>query len=259
MIKSFILSFLFLLFFLEVVQGQNLEKISKNQIEIDIGYQSNYLKDINFSPLNQSGGGLATAVKYQRITKNIFGVKIQFSPGNIKSGSNNEFTTSFIHANFELEYLFKLSPEDKAFHFFLGPVYNTRVFYLDWYDLDAFSFVATHGIGIKGLVSRKIKEKHLIKATLSIPVFQFLARPPYNGIDEFIIENQDSPARIIFNGTPSSFNRYIALEFCVDYKYKLTKQIDWFINYTLYSQKVTEPNLFKSFSNTIKTGIAINF
>ena len=99
----------------------------------------------------------------------------------------------------------------------------------------------------------------MIRASLSIPVFQSLARPPYNGIDEFIIENQDKPADIIFSGTPTSFNDFIAFEFCVDYTYKLTKRIDWHTNYTLYTQQVMESNRFKSLSNTITTGVAIKF
>lgn len=253
------LLFITLLFFLKIAQGQNLEKVSKNKIEIVVGYQANYLKDANFSPLNQVGGGFATSLKYKKITKNIFGVYFQFSPGSINSGPSKEFTTSYINANLELEYLYKLTPEEGVSQFYLGPVYNTRVLYLDWYDLEAFSYVATHSIGIRGLISKNLKEKHLIQASLSIPVLQFLARPPYNGIDEFIIENQDSPAKIIFSGTPSSFNKFFALEFCVGYKYNLTQHMFWYSNYTLYTQKVKEPNLLKSLSNTISTGIAINF
>lgn len=257
--KKYTITFLALLCFLNIAQGQNLEKMSKNQIEVGFGYQKNYLKDNIYSPLNQVGGGFATLLKYKRISKNIFGVNIQFSPGSLNSGPSNRFTTSYINANLELEYLFNLTQEENAYQFFLGPAYNTRVLYFDWNDLDAFSYVASHGIGIKGLVSKRIKEKHLIQATLSVPVFQFLARPPYNGIDEFIIENQDSPAKIILGGTPSSFNKFLALEFCVDYKYKLTQHIDWFLNYTLYTQKAREPNLLKSLSNTIVTGITFNF
>lgn len=257
--KKATLLFFTLSFFLKIVQAQKLENMSKNQIEIGFGYQTNYLKDVNFSPLNQAGGGFATVLEYKRISKNIFGVTFQFSPGNIHSGPSNEFTTSYINANLELEYLFKLTQEDGAYQFFLGPAYNTRVLYLDWYDLDAFSYAATHGIGIKGLISKNIKEKHLVQATLGTPVFQVLARPPYNGIDEFIIENQDNPAIIIFSGTPSSLNKFFALEFCVNYKYKLTQQLDWQINYILFTQKVKEANLLKSLSNTISTGITINF
>tara|TARA_R110000868_G_scaffold372453_2_gene636288 strand:- start:458 stop:1234 length:777 start_codon:yes stop_codon:yes gene_type:complete len=257
--RKYIISFLALFIFLKIAQGQYLDKKSKNQIEIGFGHQSSYLKDKNFSPLNQKGGGLATRIKYQRISKNIFGANLQISSGNIYSGPSNGFTTSFINVNLGLEYLFRLSPQEQSFQFFIGPVYNSRVLYLDWYDQDAFSYVASHGVGLKGLISKRINDKHMIRASLSIPVFQSLARPPYNGIDEFIIENQDKPADIIFSGTPTSFNDFIAFEFCVDYTYKLTKRIDWHTNYTLYTQQVMESNRFKSLSNTITTGVAIKF
>ena len=257
--KKSIYLFITLLFLLKTVQGQNVAQVFKNQIEVGIGYQSNLIKDTNFSPLNQKGGGFATLVKYQRISKNILGANIQFSSGSIDSGTANEFSTSYINANVGFEYLFGLSEEKNTYHFYVGPAYNTKVLYLDWYNLDAYSYVATHGIAVKGLISRTIKTTHLIQASLSLPVFQFLARPPYNGIDEYIIENQDNPAKILFNSSPSSFNTFIALEFYVIYKYKLSKRIDWYLNYTLYTQKALEPSLFKSLSNTITTGIAINF
>lgn len=259
LMKKYTISLFALLCFLNIVQSQDSEKMLKNQIEVGFGYQNIYLKDNNFSTLNQVGGGFATLLNYKRASKNIFGVSLQFSPGNVNSGPDNGFTTSYINASLEFEYLSKLTQGENAYQFFLGPVYNTRVLYLDWNDLDAFSYVATHGISIKGLISKKVKEKHLFQATFSVPVFQFLGRPPYNGIDEFIIENQDSPAKIILSGTPTSINNYVALEFCVNYKYKLTQQIDWYTNYTLFAQKVKAPNLLKSFSNTILTGIAINF
>ena len=258
MIKSTLL-FLALLFFLKIAQGQNLENRSKNQIEISFGYQSNVLKDANFSPLNQHGGGFATLLKYKRRSKNIFGANFQFSPGQFNSGPSNAFSSTYIHANLEIEYLFKLTQKTDTYHFFIGPAYNTNVLYLDWYNLDAFSYTATHGIDIKGLVSKRINKKQFIQATLSVPVFQFLARPPYNGIDENIIENQDNPAKIIFSGTPSSFNSFIALEFGVTYKYKLRQHLDWCLNYALFSQKVNAPNRFKSLSNTLSTGLVLNF
>lgn len=258
--KKYLLTFLTLICLDLVMLGQDLEKTAKNEIDVNLGYQKNFLKDLNLSPLNQVGGGLATLLKYKRTSKNIWGATIQFSTGNIISGpKEQEFSTLYINANIELNYLFKIPQEKLAYQFYVGPVYNTRVLYLDWYDLDAFSFVATHGIGIKGMVSKKINDKHLIQSSLAIPVFQFLSRPPYNGIDEFIIENQDSPAKIIFNGSPSSFNNYFALEFSLDYKYNITPHIDWMINYMLFTHTVKEANHFKSLSNSITTGIAINF
>ncbi|MEQ9382711.1 MAG: hypothetical protein RIF36_12770 [Imperialibacter sp.] len=257
--NKYTVAFIALLFFLKNAHGQHLKEASINQVGVGVGYQHSYLKDDNFSPLNQAGGGLATSARYQRISKNVFGVNFQFSSGNIHSGPTSGFTTSFINANLELEYLFKLTPDENAFQFFLGPANSTRVLYLDWYDLEAFSYVATHGVGIKGMVSKHIKEKHLLQATLSLPVFQLLARPPYNGIDEFIIENQDSPANIIFSGTPSSLNDFFALGLCVDYKYKLTERVAWHTNYSLHMQTVMATNRFKSLSNTVTTGVAVNF
>lgn len=254
-----IIAILFFTFLTVAIQAQDTNKTFKNQLDVDIGYQKIYLKDDNFSPLNQNGGGLIYSISYNRGLNNRFGVSIQYSSGNLDSGPLNRFNTSYINANLRVEYLAGLSLENRSFDFYFGGTYNTRVLFLDWYDLDAFSFTTTHGISLKGLLIKEIGKKHFAQSALTIPVLQFLSRPPYNGIDEFIIENQDNPAIILFNSNLESMNKYLGLEWLLSYTYQFSSRLDLRVEYTLYFQKVDQLNHFKSLSNAISTGITINF
>lgn len=258
MTKSTI-SFLFFTLLSNVLPAQDNGKSFKNHLDVGIGYQKIYLEDENFSPLNQNGGGLLYALSYRRCAKNSYGASVQYSSGSLFSGPSKRFNTSFINANLSLEYLAGLSKADKPFNSYLGVAYNTRVLYLDWYDLDAFSYTATHGFSLKGMVTVKAGEKHFIQSSLAIPMLQFLGRPPYNGIDEFIIENQDNPANIIFHGNLVSINKYAALEWLFSYSYQLSGRIGINVEYSLYAQKVREPNQVRSLSNTVSTGVRFKF
>lgn len=250
--KAIILSLMLLL--PKVIHAQVSEGY-KSSIAFNLGYQKNYLQDNLFSPLNQNGGGLALGLGYERRTQHIFGVCISFSSGDLKSGENDHFTSSYINANLGLEYLMNIAHQSESTKFYLGGVYNTRVLFYDWSDLDAFSFTSAHGISLKGMAIKKINDKNSLRTSLALPVLQFLGRPPYNGIDEFIIDNQDEPAKIIFSGNLTSLNKYSGIEWKLGYTHHLSPRLNWDIHNTLLFQKVKEINDSKSLSNTISTGL----
>ena len=254
-----IISFLFFTFLSQILPAQDNGKSFKKHLNVDIGFHKIYLEDENFSPLNQNGGGLLYAISYRRCSKNSYGISIRYGSGILGSGPSDRFNTSYINANLSLDYLVRLSDGAKPFNSYLGVAYNTQVLFFDWYDLEAFSYTATHGFSLKGMATIKIKEQHFIQSSLDIPMLQFLGRPPYNGIDEFIIENQDNPANIIFHGNLASINKYVALEWLLSYSYQLSGRIDFHVNYSLYAQKVNEPNHLRSLSNAVSTGVRFKF
>ncbi len=86
-----------------------------------------------------------------------------------------------------------------------------------------------------------------------------MARPPYNGRDEFIIENENSPAKIFFNGKIATFNQYYGFSWKTQYIFTVNKLIDLSANYNLNLQKVTGVNKLTHLQNQLQAGLNIKF
>lgn len=232
----------------------------KNELQFKIGLNQHYIKDSNFSPLNQKGNGLLYSLSYQKQTKNLFKTEIQFSNGYLYSGPSDVFESIFYNANIQLEYLMRISAPENTFNTFLGLAYNTRVLYFDWYDQDSFSFIATHGISLKALFSKQFNSRHVLKTSFAIPILNFVSRPPYNGIDEYLIEHQDHPAKIIFrNQGLSSINNYFGVNCELSYVYAISARFNWEINYQLFYQFENRTSKFNGLSNIYATGLTYKF
>lgn len=230
-----------------------------SSIGLGIGYSLDHIKDTNFSPLNQKGNALVYSMFYERRSNNILKINIEYGDGILKSGLSNRLESSYYKANIGITYLKNMAAEKKAINFYVGGTYNLKVLYLDWYYQDAFSYISTNGLSISAAVSSQLASKHAIESTVSIPVVQLLSRPPYNGIDEYIIENQDDPLNIILNGKLASFKQYQAVNWNVNYRYEISDYLEWKVAYTLDFQKVADPDTFTSLSNRFSTGVFYKF
>ena len=239
--------------------AQRPESLPVSSIGLGIGYSLDHIKDTNFSPLNQKGNALVYSIFYERRSNNILKINIEYGDGILKSGLSNRLESSYYKANIGVTYLKNMAAEKKAINFYVGGTYNLKVLYLDWYDQDAFSYISTNGLSISAAISNQLASRHYIESTVSIPVLQALSRPPYNGIDEYIIENQDNPIKIILDGKLSSFKQYQAFNWNVNYRYEISDYLDWKVAYTLDFQKVADPDTFTSLSNRFSTGILYKF
>jgi hypothetical protein len=238
----------------------SLSKVYKNQIGIQVGYNQGYLKDLNFSPLNYKESGTLYALNYtHQKPKGIFYVDLDFSLGKLKTRASKHFTSSMTLANLEISYVRKLTKKESKYFFHLGGQYSSYLQILDWNDYESFSFLAIHGIGVKGLLSYNINSKHKFNTSLFIPVFQDLVRPPYNGIDETIIENQDNTVKLIFAGKPSSFNTYCSFDWKFNYLYSISNRLDLTATYLARYQNVFEINTVKHLQNQFTVGVNFNF
>ena len=238
-------------------------KTRKNQIGICAGYSQGFLKDPIFSNLNYTENGYLVDLHFRHFTSNynnLIEANVNFSSGKLKTNNIDFFTSSYILANVNLAYLRKL-PNHKSQYFssYLGVNYKTRVQYLDWNNQTAFSFIATHGLSVQTNLFYNIKTKHSIETALSIPVFQVLVRPPYNGIDNFITDNQDNTFKLIFTGKPTSLNKYFAINWGTNYKYAISEQFELKLGYTLNYERVFETQEFIQLQNQIMTGINFKF
>ncbi|EPR71661.1 hypothetical protein [Cyclobacterium qasimii] len=256
--KKALLYTLFFILSAGFLQAQNGVNHAVKSLKVSAGYQNNYLNDAILSPLNQQGNGMQFGITYRRTAKNILGISIAYGAGELNSNETNRFTNSYLDINIGLEYLVRIANQNESVDFHVGGAYETRAFFVEWNDLDAFSYTSTQGLAIKGMLTKRLQPKHSIQTSLGIPVAQFLGRPPYNGIDEFIIENQDSPVKIMLQGEPSSFGQYLGLDWNVTYTFQISPRLAWNIDYSLFLQKVNGLHPYKRMSMTPATGITFN-
>tara|TARA_R110001592_G_C13166240_1_gene749447 strand:+ start:1265 stop:2041 length:777 start_codon:yes stop_codon:yes gene_type:complete len=239
--------------------AQESESVPVNYWGVGIGYSLDRVKDINFSPLHQKGNSLFYSIFYERHAENIIKVNFKYSGGTLKSGRSNRLKSSFYSPSISVTYLKNLSSEQQSTSLYIGGTYKLDILYMDWYDQDAFSYLSTNGLSVSGAISKQITSGKNIESTISIPIVQFLSRPPYNGIDEFIIENQDDPLKIILNGDFASFREYKSISWNINYSQEISSRWNWKIDYDLNIQRVEKEPTFTSLSNRISTSLLYKF
>ncbi|WP_117885349.1 hypothetical protein [Aureibaculum luteum] len=253
------LSVLVIFLFSINIYAQQQGPIPKNYLGIGIGYRLDNLKDTNFSPLNQKGGSFFYSVFYERHSKNIMKFNIKYGDGILKSGRSDRLKTSYYAGSVGFTYLKNLSTNQESANFYVGGSYNLDLLYMDWFNQDAFSYVSAHGLSMNVAVSKQLAPRQYIESTVAIPVLQFLSRPPYNGIDEYIIENQDEPLNIIFAGKLTSLKAYKSIHWNVNYRYEISNNFNLKFDYDLNIQSVKTVNEFKNLSNRVSTSLLYQF
>lgn len=241
----------------------SLKAQKKHTIGLSYGVNSGLLKDLNYSPLHYKESGHLFSFQYLRHNpkrKNIFEIGIDFSSGKTKTDVSTFLTANYIYGKLNASYYRKINAsKNNKWNFYAGAGYATNLFYVEWDDNEAFSYVATHGLVLNFKTNYSINKRNQVYSTISIPFLQLLARPPYNGRDEFIIENENSPAKIFFNGTLTSFNKYYGFSWTTKYIFNVSKLIDLSVNYNLNLQKVTGVNKLTHLQNQVQAGINIKF
>lgn len=234
---------------------------SKQHLGIRFGYNHGYLKDLNFSPLNYTEGGLIYSLNYMHQsenTKSIFNAAMEFASLSLDSKASAYFESNLTLANIEIAYVRQVM-RNKGISLYLGGQYSSYLHIVDWQYYESFSYLASHGLGMKGLFLYELSSTHRFSSSLFLPVFQFLARPPYNGLNEEIIENQDAIGKIILNGKPSSFKHYLAFDWKINYLFSLSKRVDLSATYLLRYQHLPEINKVSHLQNQFFLGANIKF
>lgn len=242
-----------------MVKAQEVIRPVDKLLSLRVGYQDNYLKDNVLSPLHYRGVGLQYGLSYRRIGENIFGISVVYGAGEVSSNETSGFTNTFLDINIGLQYLFRIKNNIESLDFYLGGAYETKAFFIEWNDLDAFSYTSSQGLVFRGLVAKRINDRHSVQTSIGVPIVQFLGRPPYNGIDEFIIENQDNPVKIMLQGEPASFGEYLGLDWGLAYAYQISPRMAWNLAYSISFQKVNNLHSYKRMAMTPETGITLKF
>lgn len=261
--KILIISTIFLFLTMNVHSQKDSTNRIKNEIVLYGGFNQGFLKDPIFSNLNYSENGYLVGSQYRQYKPNgkaILETNLSFSQGKLKTSYSDYFTSSYIFGNISIAYLRKVvNIKNNKIRGFLGVKYKTQFQHSDWNKLSSYSFLATHGILLQSTFFYDIKPRHLIETSISIPFFQLMARPPYNGIDEFIIANNDKVLKLIFTGKPNTINKYFEINWSAGYKFKIKNRLYLNINYTLNYHKVFDTNVFIQLQNQITTGVNLKF
>ncbi|MEQ9413040.1 MAG: hypothetical protein RIF39_04385 [Cyclobacteriaceae bacterium] len=245
-----------------MAQNRIEEKTKLNQIGMAAGNNRGYVKDLNFSALNYHETGFFYSLDYirqQRNGKGLLIVDADVSLGKLKTRTSYFFTSNNTMANLEVAYLRKINLKNLKLETYVGGQFNTYLQILEWNDYESFSFVATHGIGLKTIVNFKLNSKNRFQTSLFLPLFQNLVHPPYNGIDETIIGNQDNMFKLIISGQPASLNKYLAFDWKLNYSLAFTYRFDWNVSYLVRYQNINEVNKFVHLQNQLTTGLTFNF
>jgi hypothetical protein len=264
----FLVSILFFLPLTDVVAQTDSvtknQKITRNSLQFNIGINSGFLSDKNFSPLQYSEFGGLYSLQYERATKNLknyFDTEVDFSSGKIKTPVSSFFTAKYISANLSITYWRKLKKSKyPKIDVFIGAQANVNVNYFNWNDLDAFSFLFTYSINAATKIQYQFRPKQQIVFGISIPVLLYLVRPPYNGFDDELQDNFNNHIfKAFINGETASFNKYFSFSWKTKYVYNLSKRLDVVARNMLTYQFVAGVNKMHHFQNQIVFGINLKF
>ncbi|WP_423148380.1 hypothetical protein [Rubrolithibacter danxiaensis] len=235
----------------------------KNKIGIEAGINVGYLKDRNFSPLNYNETGAIFSLNYIHVKpamKSILTADLDFTNGKLKADPTDFFNAISLSGNLEVSLLWKVSQsKNNRLLFFLGPQYNSYLQYIDWNERETWSYLTTHGIDLKGSVLYKLSDKKTFQSSLSIPIVQLLVRPPYNGFDQYIVQNQEKVLKILLRGELASFDKYYGFDWKTLYKYAASNHLDFNLSYMLRFQQVNGFNKMVHFQNQLTAGFSIKF
>lgn len=234
-------------------------KIVRNALTLEIGYNNTLFKDLGFSPLNYSSNSLVYKLGYRRDLKkgNELSINSGFSRSMLKSDYSNYFTTDRYLINFKVGYLKNLTQEENNIQFKAGVQYRTYFNLVFYDDLDAFTFYGLHGLDLIGKMYYQLNPKHRLITTIEIPFFGLLVRPPYSGINKFLLENDN--IIIATTGKWTSLNDFFALNWSTEYNYLISDKLCLSASYCFAFHSTNYLHKVIIVDNQILMGVHYNF
>ncbi|MEM0993522.1 MAG: hypothetical protein AAGI49_10855 [Bacteroidota bacterium] len=249
---------------LAFAQSENEILFPTHELTLTIGLHQSWLKDSNFSPLHYKGKGAIYGLEYRlsdKANRGVFLAGLSFGTGTYSVDISDALDTKFILGDLSLGYLRRTSNLTmRSPNFALGGRYHFHINYLDWNEQDAFSFLGNHGFELATAVDYPLNEKHRFQAQLSLPLLSYTVRPPYNGTDAELTENNDnSPVKLLFDGYWSTFNRLLMYDLELKYNYQLSDSFSLDFIYLNRYQNVTNLHKFVQMQNQFRVGTSFQF
>lgn len=256
------LSFLSLIYPLsglsQVVHDENEKPI--NVLSLYGGVSFGILQDANFSPLRYNLKASSFSLEYQRRSSNsLINLDVGAGFGSVNTDVSSFFKSDYLRATIGFDYLKKIGSTKTKYDWFIGGRYASQVQLVDWFNLESFSYTANHGIGVKGYVMRQLNSQFRIGVGLYMPVLSLLVRPPYNGLDETVIANQDNTLKLITNGKLATFDKYFQTDGTVNISYAVNERFGITAQNLFRYINVPQTNRFEQFQYTLLFGLQYHF
>ena len=196
---------------------------NNSQLQILVGYNEGSFRDLNFSPLghNLSGGSIALSYAKHNVERGTyFKTQFNFAPSIMRSNNGQTFQYNHLAGGLSVSYLKKIYEPVSNLNIYAGGSYRSSANFVMYNGLDAFTFLFAHSLEASARVEYTPLKNHRISSNLSLPLATVAVRPPHAGFDKDIIDKQDEPLRLIFDGELGSFNRYGAFRIENRYTYQ---------------------------------------
>lgn len=233
---------------------------ANKELGITVAYNYGYFKDLNYSPLNYQQKGLAIAFDYtfpNRRNGNLLNVHLGFAPNSIETQTAEYFTADFYTGTIQFDYLKKMKTTKSKLITYLGGQFNSNNSFVFWEDTNSFSYTFAHNISIKGQVNWQLNQNRSIQTSLSVPLVNWLVRPPYNGFNKTTEANESRYLRLLTEeGKLTSVNDYVAFDWDIQYRFKTNGKWDIALKYGLQYQHYKEVHSLTRLQNQVAvTGI----
>jgi len=263
------LKVLLLMVSLSVINCFGQDRIKKNSLTFSFGPGFIVRQDLIFSPfihtdfsfLNAGLDFTRDADLYQKVSLRYgnFGPKVT-APYDFTV--HGEAETAYPH-NFnliEIDYLLgKTIMESDKSTLTAGGLFTSDIHAMNYVygRISSFGYYAAFGFGIFGKYDLALSEKSKVSTTLQLPLFAWLARPPYIGIDDEFIENISSHsgfktfASFVGDGELVTWNRLQTVDLEIKYTYRLNDKWDLGGAYLFEFIHSSQPRNLLSFRNSI--------
>lgn len=233
---------------------------SKNELQLKLGYNQGYFKDINYSPLNYTESGLLVTLAYDRTLRNNANLHflLDFSSGVLSSEVSPYFDALPILANLEIGYLKSLK-NTQNLQIRGGGLLFSKADMVFYDDTEAVTFTFLNGLALASNIEYSISAKHQFNSGISIPILFVLARPPFTGWDKEVDENADNPVRLITDGHITSLQDYIGINFKLGYQYRISERFTLTADYQLKYQSTEHRKSLTSLRNQFQIGSSFKF
>jgi hypothetical protein len=226
----FVIAFCVLL--VHKAMGQDNER--RNALALQMGFQNGYVKDLNFSPLNYRANGFAAKLDYTRYLgqKHMAFFSVGYVGTTLSTDASESFDTDGYTPTVELGFARKMIEGGKL-DWWLGSSVGTFAS-LAFYDgSESLTYSALHSFNLINQVQVPINDRFGFCTRVNLPLFGLLVRPPYTGWDKFTIENEDSPAKILYRGDWGFWGSFAAFSWENKFQYELSDRFKVMASYRL--------------------------
>lgn len=249
----------------------------KNSFSLHIGAAQLIRQDLIFSPFIHSDiSSTNIGLDYTREAKLYHKLILRYSNFQAMVADPYEFSVhqktepAYPHSfNFiELDYLIgkKVRQEDNS-SLTVGGVLaaDVQVMNYAYGRISSFGYYSTLGLGLFADYAIVINEKNKLSASIQLPLVQWIARPPYIGIDDEFIENISSHSRFktfmafIGDGKFSTWNTVQNVDLSLKYSYSINAKWNIGASYRFEFIHSSQPRNLLSFRNALNLFTTINF